>query len=274
MSNKYLSLPLSITLSLGLLASVSLFPSNSNTVHADSELKIGGNGYQCNEAEPNRWKTENTSSADLGSGYTIESVTVKASTGCINVYPTNTEPTCYNAVVNGGSVTVTKIGDGRSCKDISHLEGTYVAVTSTNTPTQTPTNTPTPTKTSTPTPTDTPTVTSTPTPTGFNTNTGCVSNCTTPTPTPTIGVTETPTPTTTQGVSATATPTPTSSNNTGAVLGASSTTPQVQAATAVLGASTMASTGTFTTSLMNSLLSLGMVSLSIGSLLYAKTKKA
>jgi hypothetical protein len=268
MSNKYLSLPLSITLSIGLLTSVSLFPSNANRALAkDNHIPV----------------TICHATASNTNPFVQETVDDDAVDGNGNEHSDHNMPGHQNGedIIPPGPWDA----DGRNwnAQGIAIWNNDCNVVTPTATPT--PTKTVTPTATITPTPTYTQTVTNTPTPTyiqtatitptpTINTNTACVSNCTTPTPTPTVGVTDspTPTPTTPQGTSAT--PTPTQSNNTGAVLGASSTKPQVQAASAVLGASTMASTGTFVTDIMNSLLSLGMVSLSIGSLLYAKTKKA
>lgn len=95
------------------------------------------------------------------------------------------------------------------------------------------------------------------------------------TPTATPSVTATPTPT----VAPTATPTsvPSSStstsSNTGSSSGSSSSSSSSTTTTqAVLGASTMAETGTFTENLMNILLIAGIISLAAGSLSYAKEK--
>jgi hypothetical protein len=90
-----------------------------------------------------------------------------------------------------------------------------------------------------------------------------------PTPTATQSATITPTPTTEPGRGGTSdvTPTPTPAPTaTQAVLGTKDQ--------AVLGASTMAGTGAFLPNLMNIMLTMGMLSLSGGSLLYAKTKKS
>lgn len=255
MSNKYLSLPLSITLSIGLLTSVSVLPSNSNKALAiNNHIPV----TICHATGSNT------------NPYVKETVDDDAVDGNGNEHSDHNMPGHQNGedIIPPGTWDT----DGRNwnTQGIAIWYNNCNLVTQTHTPTPTLTNTATPTPTPTCTPTPTLTVLDTPTPTP-NTNTGCV-DCQTPTPTPTTEEVSTPTPT--QQASASATPTPTSTNNSGAVLGASSTTPQVQAASAVLGASSMASTGTFTTTLMNSLLSLGMVSLSIGSLLYAKTKKA
>lgn len=123
------------------------------------ELKIGGNGYSCVDAD-NRWKTETTSSATLPFGYQVQSVVVKAGQDCVTVYPSNSAPTCYEVTVEDGSVEVEKIGDGKTCKDISHLEGTYLVV-----PVPTDEISPTPTIDVTPTVTGTPSATPTVTPT-------------------------------------------------------------------------------------------------------------
>jgi len=83
------------------------------------------------------------------------------------------------------------------------------------------------------------------------------------TPTPTPGPTATPTP------GPTATPTPGSGGG-GSNNGGSGSQPSQT----ILGTTTMAKTGGFEQTLMNSFALIGMVSLSIGSITYAKTKKA
>ncbi len=217
-----------------------------NTIRASS-AQIGGqiNGYQCVTAE-NRWKTENDATATLPSGYTFESIIVKAGNEnsgtdpCIEVYPNNTFPTCYQVIINGNTVTVTKIGSGSSCKDISHLEGTYGqsdpsatptptteedSPTPTNTQVPSPTNTPTPER-ETPTPTEeqenspTPTPTDSeeePSPTPTNTPTPEYEEESTPTPTQTPKPTNSPTPgpTNTPGPGPTNTPGPSPTNTPG-----------------------------------------------------------
>lgn len=160
--------------------------------------------------------------------------------------------------------------------------------------TPTPTNTPTPTPTSTPTPT--PTVTATPTPTFTPTPTPCANggNCdviiidcpgegdcevnvgSTPTPTATPTATPTPTsgPTATPTPGPTATPTPGPSNNGSNNNSTTNNSGGSQPVQSVLGTTTMAKTGIFEETLMNALSLFGMVSLSVGSLTYAKSKKA
>lgn len=119
-------------------------------------------------------------------------------------FTSNGNDGCYSVSGLGtNTVTVTKIGDGPNCKDISHVEfyvkpatktPTKTPVdTATNTPTNTPTDTPTNTPTNTPTDTPTNTPTSTPTqpvdtPTNTPTNTP-----TSPVDTPTNTPTNTPT---------------------------------------------------------------------------------
>jgi hypothetical protein len=102
----------------------------------------------------------------------------------------------------------------------------------------------------------TPTPTCTPTPTDE------------PTVTPTDGPTVTPTdvPVTPTDVPA-ATPTPTQD-----ILSSGATTEKVEGI--VLSANTMAATGTFETSLMNSLLAAGMMILGLSAISYAKEKRA
>lgn len=151
------------------------------------------------------------------------------------------------------------LGAGNSNLVISDFCPGTVTPTATPTPTGEPTATPTPTGEPTATPTQSPTATPIP---------GCEEDCE-PTATPTPEATATPT----QGPIATATPTGgpcrsdcgTPNNNGGS---SSSSTPTQ----AVLGASTMAATGTFTENLMNIFMTLGMISLVAGAAKYAKTK--
>lgn len=133
--------------------------------------------------------------------------------------------------------------------------------------------TPTTAPTATPTPTAVPTVTVTPTPTTAPTptNTPCEdNNCVTPTPT------ATPTPTLTPTEAPTPTPTNTPSNgggdNGGSNNNSSNNSNNSQPTQAVLGASTMAATGTFSTTLMNFMLVAGMMVLALGATSYAKEK--
>lgn len=89
----------------------------------------------------------------------IDGVCVKAGNTVQHTYFTQDVNTgCYNIVGIGTSVvTVTRLGEGRECQGLSHIDVT------TDTPTSTPTPTPTPpaTPTATPIPTPTPTGTST-----------------------------------------------------------------------------------------------------------------
>ena len=118
----------------------------------------------------------------------------------------------------------------------------------------------------TPTPSATPSVTVTPSVTPSLTPTAT----TTPSVTPTVTVTPTPT-TDPCANNACVTPTPTPSNNGGN--GGSSSNSSTTTTQAVLGASTMAETGTFTENLMNILLIAGIISLAAGSLSYAKENR-
>ncbi len=120
--------------------------------------------------------------------------------------------------------------DGYACAGISHASFRLVAK---STPTPTPTDTPTPTPTFTPTPTLTLTPTATPTPT------------LTPTGTPSATLTITPTPTT---GSIGGNNNNNNSDNTGSVAGATT-----QQTGEILGATTLAGTGTALTSFANML---------------------
>ncbi len=112
--------------------------------------------------------------------------------------------------------------------------------------------------------TATPTPTCTPTPTNGPTVTP--TNVPTVTPTNTPNVTPTDVPVTPTDVPA-ATPTPTQD-----ILSSGATTEKVEGI--VLSANTMAATGTFETSLMNSLFAAGMMILGLGAISYAKEKRA
>ena len=181
---------------------------------------------------------------------------------------------CYEVSGLGTtSVTVTKVGSGNECKDISYV-AFYACASVTPTPTPTiPVVSPTPTPTPTPTTTETPTLT--PTPTQTQTQTQITPTVTvTPTPTTSVDSTSTPTPTVTptgtDTVTPTLTPTPTqgstNNNNTngggGGVGGTDVSTPGSDSGDPVedgdvlgvgggdiLGTSTLASTGAGTTTL-------------------------
>jgi len=283
MDKKLLFSSLIITLFLGLLSSVYFLPNSSN-----SALANGGSNNECNDVSDISPISVNLATYTAPSGYTITGVCIKAGNDMFGdghsgvlgngTYNGTTGNACYVVTgVGSQTVTVTRIASGNSCKELSHIDvykTNAPTVTPTPTPTVTPTVTPTPTRTPTPTVTPTLTPTGTPTPTHVCSNSTSCNTGSNNTPTPTTVITNTPTPT--QEASSSATPTPTSQNNSGSVQGssASSNNPQVQPAAAVLGATTMAATGTFVTTLMNSLMSLGVLSLSVGSLLYAKTKKA
>lgn len=204
---------------------------------------------------------------------------------------TVTNTTLFNSP---GGVTCTALGvphNGCTLQNISHASFRLQLITSptpTDSPTPTPTDTPSPTPSDSPTPTTdtvtpTPTEEVTPTPTdvptvtpdcsGASCNTGGVGDRT---PTPTLIITASPTQTLTATPTADATPTSTPGiGGSGNVLGTSVTpTDVVDSQKSVLGATTMAATGTFVQNLMNLMFALGMLSLSGGSLMYAKTKKA
>lgn len=139
-----------------------------------------------------------------------------------------------------------------------------------STPTATPTQTQ-PTATPTQQPTTTPTQGVTPTPTTDPcANNACVTATPTVTDTPTPTVTPTSAPTDTPTPGPTATPAPCTSNCGG---DNNNNTPS-NPTQAVLSASAMADTGTFTENMMNILMTLGMISLVAGATKYAKAKKS
>ena len=97
-------------------------PAKAQTTADAEPIKIGGEGYQCLGNEPLRWKTEGSATAEIPVGYVVTSVLVKAGQNCVTVWPEN-DP-CYAVEFQGQILTVTKVGSGPECKDISHLEGT------------------------------------------------------------------------------------------------------------------------------------------------------
>ncbi len=162
---------------------------------------------------------------------------------------------CYEVEGLGTtSVTVTKIGDGPDCKDISHASF-YADSEEEPTPTPTPTPTPEPT----PTPTPTPEPTPTPTPEESDETSD-------PTPTPTPEPTPTPTPTPTQ-----------SSGNDGGTSNSSSTSSSNSTPSAsptpggdVLGATTYAETGTAAETIISLIGLLGLIATGTGITFVAK----
>lgn len=189
---------------------------------------------------------------------------------------------CYEVSGLGStSVTVWKVGSGSDCKNISHVEfyAQGASLTPTIGPTFTPTPTrhcpcgsPTPTVTETPTPTETPV----PTPTATPEVTPTPGEELSPTPTPGGGEEATPTPTTKP------TPTPTNTPSTGGGDGESggdggggesqpSSSPAIGGGE-VLGAETLAATGTFAGNLANSLMAIGSVLTGVSFTAYEKSK--
>ena len=101
-------------------------------------------------------------------GQVVTSVCVKSAT---EAFTLTASSACYAVTgIGTASASVTRVGPGPGCKEISYA--TFYAAQPTPTPTNTPTSGPTNTPTATNTPTDTPTPTNTPVPP-------------TPTPTPT-----------------------------------------------------------------------------------------
>lgn len=211
---------------------------------------------------------------------------------------------CYTvAGIGTQTVTVTKIGSGSSCKDISHIDVYTADPTPTptdtqDTPTPTPTDTqdtPTPTDTPNPTPTDvqnTPSPTITPTPTDVlcDPNEEYVNGICIVVDCPgggdcevVIGKTPTPTP------AATSTPTPTPTNDDGgddgdddddnddnggggSSDGTSSSVGGVSTGPAVLGVSTMAPTGAFSNLFSHTLLISGLAFTALSGGMYVRKK--
>lgn len=160
-------------------------------------VKVQGQG-QGNCLDPNTpgFIKEDTGGTSVtitaDSGYVITSVTVKAgsdqsSDSYCTTYTANGTYSCYTVTGLGtGSVTVTKIGEGQNCKDISHLEAIQVLPTLTPTdPTPTETVTEIPTETEEPSQTPTETVTEVPTEDPFETPTVTITEDPTPEGTPT-----------------------------------------------------------------------------------------
>ena len=242
---------------------------------AASDVCEGGDNSWSN----NWYKDENSPFGITASGYIIDQICVKGGQNKI-YYSSNGSDGCWSVSGIGTSTaSAVKVGSGSSCKDISHAAFHRIVAS-----TPTPTNTPTPTKTPTPTPTNVPTATPTPTyaPTATPTPTTGVTN--TPTPTQGVTVTPEPdcvngqiynadlhicincpgdgdceviignSPTPTETPASTATPTqspqigggPGDGLSDGRSDGASTSAPSTsQKQGEVLGASTMAQTGTF-----------------------------
>src|SRR3989344_779643 len=161
----------------------------------------GGQNNECDNATNVNPINGNLATYTAPSGQVVTGVCIKAGNDMFGdghsdslgngIYNGTSGNPCY--VVSGVGtqiVTVTRIGSGSTCKEISHID-VYSGTIPPSTPTPTPTDDPTPTPTDrvTPTPTNTPTNTPTPTPGGGNGGNN-------PTPTPTNIPTTTPTPTT------------------------------------------------------------------------------
>jgi hypothetical protein len=192
--------------------------SPSSVANSSTDIKGGGGGTE--HCGPGGIKVERAPyTATVPQGEVLTNACVKAGSRMIAQADFGG---CYVLSVENSDVTVTKVGSGRNCQDISYV--TFYTAVPTPTATATPTDTPTPTATATPTgtPTDTPTPTPTNTPvlpTGTPTNTP-TNTPVPPTPTPTATPTNTPvlptgTPTTTPTntpVPPTPTPTATPTN--------------------------------------------------------------
>ena len=175
------------------------FEVEADQVYTPAQIDGQQNGYSC-VSGANIWKVENGNTADLPLGYSISSIIVKAGNEnstpepCKEVYPTNNYGSCYTVAISGNDVVVTKIGSGPNCKDISHLEGTYVQASPT--PSPSPSEDPSPTPEVSP----SPDVSPSPTPTD-EPNCEELENCEDPSPTPEVSpspdVSPSPTPTNT-----------------------------------------------------------------------------
>src|SRR5215203_4628949 len=143
----------------------------SSVANSSTDLKVGA----ADHCGPGGIKVERGPyTATVPAGEVLTNACVKAGSRTIAVADFDG---CYALSVNNDEVTVTKVGSGRNCQDISYV--TFYTAAPTPTPTATPTDTPTPTATATP--TNTPTNTATPTPTNTPTNTP--TSTATPTPT-------------------------------------------------------------------------------------------
>jgi hypothetical protein len=168
----------------------------SSVANSSTDIKGGGGGTE--HCGPGGIKVERAPyTATVPQGEVLTNACVKAGSRMIAQADFGD---CYALSVDNGEVTVTKVGSGRNCQDISYV--TFYTAVPTPTPTATPTDTPTPTATTTP--TGTPTDTPTPTPTGTPTDTPTPTTTATPTSTPT----NTPTPTPTNTPTGTPTNTP------------------------------------------------------------------
>lgn len=188
---------------------------------------------------------------------------------------------CYTVSgVGTNSVSVTRGTPSSSCQAISHIDVNYL--TTTPSPTPTDTATPTATASATPTPvstfTPTPTITATPSATPSATPTASMTPTPSGTPTPTVIARPTDSPSTTPVDTPSPTPTPTDdsdgdsdgagSDSSGGV-GGSSTDTQGE----VLGATTLAATGTIKEDLGRIISVIGLVLVGISAYGYSQIKR-
>ena len=282
-----------------IFASLYVYTNNysSNGVYAQ-----GGRNAECEDAQVGGYDA-GTGSAKVytnTSGQVVSGVCIKAGTnmfegdGHSGILGNGTyETACYTILgVGTGSLTVTKNFSSDSCQDISHLD-IYLTDGSNQNPTATPTATQSE-------PTFTPTPTQDPGSNCFEYGCecdflcGCENNnelCNitptggqnignivlTPTRTPSVTVTQTPTPTVTPEPTATSTPnnptaTPAPGIGGGSSNGESSSSSSSTGGGEVLGASTLPAMGTFTDSLMDALLIVGLLFLVLARKVYAPAK--
>lgn len=250
-----------ITLCLGIIASFFKSEPIVQNVYATGAVCPAGNvkfeidgGYEYNDGSANISGNSSNVIWSINPGFQFIAICVKI------------------GGPQGGTLIYPGFEDGQWGTDsygISHVVA-YTSPSQEEDPTSTPTPTPTTEPTSTPTPTPTQGTTPTPTPT----DDPCEQECE-PTPTPTEEVTPTPTteqrePTPTPTVVPNETPHPQPQNDPNAgVGGVQGTTSSVAAQGQVLGASTLAATGSVIPGIMDAMSTLGVGLLTI----YATSKK-
>jgi hypothetical protein len=266
------------------LVAVILFVGLSSYSQGAPVLAHGGQNHECSDAIEVNPVNGNLATYTAPTG-TISSVCIKSGSAMFGgehgmFSSDQTYSNCYAiSGIGTSTVTVTRVGSGKNCQELSHID-VYTTTGQVN-PTPTPTDTVIPTGTPTPTVTVEPTVTLTPT--------DSVDQEPTPTPTEPIGIgggpNETPTPTPTPTTQLENTPTPTNSPSNNSQGGGSTTTNSnttsgdtgsSQKQGDILGVSTLAATGTGGGVLATLETVLGALSTLGGAMLYGKkkTKKA
>ena len=225
------------------------FQTVSMTNVSASDVCPGGDNSWSN----NWYKDEHSSFGVTASGYVIDQICVKGGQNMVT-FNSNGSNGCWSVSGIGTQTgSAVKVGQGSSCKDISHASFHRVVVAS-PTPSTAPTAIPTAIPTTVPTavPTSVPTTAPTAIPTSIPSVTPIVTVAVDPSVSPEPTITATPT--------VTPTDTPSSSTNNNSSSNNSSSNNEVK----VAGISALASTGGIIDSLMNSVFVSGLLTFAFG----------